>query len=151
MKLFIFLLLIFILFLVHLSCYHCYVNNKPLFLTVEDFSCQPCARPAFGIKLHLKGSVNPCLHSGQPLFQWPSFEAPNTSYCSFPVEFDSDDLVLDPESKLTFARTRICFYDSEWNIKYKIRCSAQSAWQVGVLRIAHEVHWINFVVVLKNA
>lgn len=133
------LILFTINFLLYFSSYHCYVNNKPIFLTIEDFSCIPCARPALGLKLELRSSRPPCLHTGQPLFQWPSFEAADTDYCSFPVEFDSDELSLDPESKLTFTRTRVCFYDSEWMPKFRIRCVNQTTWQVGTLRIVHEV------------
>lgn len=126
-------------FLILFHTIYGYVNNKPLFLTIEEFSCRPCARPAFGTKLQLCASAPPCLHTGIPVFQWPTFEASGTDYCSLPVDFESDDLSLDPESKLTFTRTRVCFYDSEWVPKFRFRCANQTSWQVGTLRIVHEV------------
>lgn len=118
---------------------HSFVNNKPLFLTVEDFVCKPCARPAYGLKLYVKASRQPCLHAGQPVFHWPEFAVENEAYCKLPEEFVSDELSLDRDTKLTFARTRVCFYDSEWIARFRIRCGNGTNWEDGMVRIEHEV------------
>ncbi|KAI6229219.1 hypothetical protein M3Y95_00508200 [Aphelenchoides besseyi] len=104
------------------------------FATVDDkFVCRPCLRPLDGIRLELPESHPPCVHAGQPVISWPQ-----SSKCSRIFEFDSDDLSLDLESGLAFAKRRVCFYRSDWTIFYRYKCSDQTVERHSSLRIEHQ-------------
>ncbi|RCN46222.1 cadherin domain protein [Ancylostoma caninum] len=64
----------------------------------------------------IQRSKPPCLHPGQPIFQWPS-----GSNCSHPPAFHSSQISVD-ETGLVFAKQRICFYFTVELVEYSYQC-----------------------------
>ncbi|EYC14800.1 hypothetical protein Y032_0039g165 [Ancylostoma ceylanicum] len=64
----------------------------------------------------IQRSKPPCLHPGQPIFQWPS-----GSNCPRPAAFHSSQISVD-ETGLVFAKQRICFYFTVELVEYSYEC-----------------------------
>uniref|UniRef100_A0A1I7RLZ2 Cadherin EGF LAG seven-pass G-type receptor 2 n=2 Tax=Bursaphelenchus xylophilus TaxID=6326 RepID=A0A1I7RLZ2_BURXY len=101
----------------------------------ENFVCQPCSHPLNGIAIKLPQNHAPCVHPGQPVFEWPRGRK-----CAIPSDFFSDDVSFDPEKLMVFSKRRVCFYSGEWTISYRFRCELDegAAWQWSQLRVGHE-------------
>lgn len=61
-------------------------------------------------------SKPPCLHPGQPIFEWPG-----GSNCRRPPAFHSSQVSVD-ETGLVFAKQRMCFYFTIELVEYSYEC-----------------------------
>uniref|UniRef100_A0A1I7ZMK7 Cadherin-like protein n=1 Tax=Steinernema glaseri TaxID=37863 RepID=A0A1I7ZMK7_9BILA len=120
-----------------LATLHATVHRQPLYLSGLDARCEAgCLVPDRVAVQWIAPSRSPCLHAGQTVFEWPKN---STSPCGTPEWFHSDDLSFDPQSGLTFAKHRVCFYSRIWEPHYLFKCKNGKA-KASRLRVGHTIY-----------
>ncbi|CAJ0602376.1 unnamed protein product [Cylicocyclus nassatus] len=100
-----------------------------LIVTVYVQSHKSCCIP-HPTNIHwLSHAKPPCLHPGQPIFEWPG-----GSDCSQKLALHSEQISVD-ETGLVFAKQRLCFYSTIEVIEYTYKCKGDA--RTGRFKIGH--------------
>uniref|UniRef100_A0A158P8W9 Cadherin-23 n=1 Tax=Angiostrongylus cantonensis TaxID=6313 RepID=A0A158P8W9_ANGCA len=93
----------------------------------ECYSCVPHLNDIYWVAI----SKPPCLHPGQPIFEWPTGMS-----CSQLHDVHSDQISVD-ESGLIYAKQKFCFYSTFVFINYSIECGEKRL--TGRFELGHPV------------
>ncbi|CAI4227916.1 unnamed protein product [Auanema sp. JU1783] len=117
---------------------HRTTRTPPLFIIHQPSACTAvltsvdCPMPHPYEIIWLPASRPPCLHPGQPIFEWP------TSNCSLKlVELHSNQISVDNEGTV-YAKERLCFYYTYEVIHYSFTCNTDTQ-KTSSLRLGHSI------------
>lgn len=128
-------------FIFIINCVNAYVNSHSRnFADIKKFNCNPCAHLFSDLLITGAQSALPCIHSGQPLFKWPTNVNSLSNKCKIPTDIRSNDFSFDLESGIVFAKYRVCFLrQHKWLIHYEFKCTKLENWKRSTIEFRHKV------------